>query len=105
MDKDSGGIFWGVDDDGKVSSSFGEDKQLYGIGFCLYASANSYRATKDLAALDLAQRIFRWVEEHAHDQAHGGYYEWLKRDGTPIQPDPNVKQPELRSGCRSAVSR
>ncbi len=97
-DKESGGIFWGVDDDGKVSPAFGDDKQLYGIGFCLYAAANSYRATKDPAALDLAQRIFRWVEEHAHDQAHGGYFEWLKRDGTPIQPDPNVKQPELRSG-------
>jgi cephalosporin-C deacetylase-like acetyl esterase/mannose/cellobiose epimerase-like protein (N-acyl-D-glucosamine 2-epimerase family) len=97
-DNQSGGILWGVDDDGKISPSFGDDKQLYGIGFCLYAAANSYRATKDPAALDLAKRIFRWVEQHAHDEANGGYFEWLKRDGTPIQPDPNVKQPDLRSG-------
>ncbi|HEY2828151.1 MAG TPA: acetylxylan esterase [Pirellulales bacterium] len=97
-DKQSGGIFWGLDDDGKITPSFGDDKQLYGIGFCLYAAANSYRATKDPAALDLAQRIFRWVDQHAHDDQNGGYFEWLKRDGTPIQPDPNAKQPDLRSG-------
>lgn len=97
-DKQSGGIFWGLGDDGKITPSFGDDKQLYGIGFCLYAAANCYRATKDPAALDLAQRIFRWVDEHAQDADQGGYFEWLKRDGTPIQPDPNIKQPNLRSG-------
>ena len=97
-DQPAGGIFWGVGDDGKIDPSFGEDKQLYGIGFCLYAAANSYRATKDPATLELAKRIFQWIEQHAHDDVNGGYFEWLKRDGTPIQPDPNVKQPELRSG-------
>jgi cellobiose epimerase len=97
-DRDSGGTFWGLDDDGKISPSFSADKQLYGIGFCMYAAANSYRATKDPAALDLAKRIFRWVEQHAHDETNGGYFEWLARDGTPLPADPNVKQPDLRSG-------
>jgi mannose/cellobiose epimerase-like protein (N-acyl-D-glucosamine 2-epimerase family)/cephalosporin-C deacetylase-like acetyl esterase len=97
-DRDGGGTFWGLDDDGNGSPNFGLSKQLYGIGFCLYAAANSYRATKDPAALDLAQRIFRWVEEHAHDEANQGYFEWLAPDGTPRPPEPGVKQPLLVSG-------
>lgn len=97
-DNQDGGIYWRLNDDGKIPPGVNSDKQLYGIGFGLYALANSYRATQDPATLELAQRIFRWVDQHAHDDQHGGYFEWLSRDGTPIQPDPNKKQPELRDG-------
>jgi mannobiose 2-epimerase len=32
----------------------------------------------------LAQNAFRWLEEHAYDRRHGGYFEAYHRDGTPI---------------------
>src|SRR5262249_42088867 len=42
-DNQSGGTFWGLSDSGRIDPAFGGDKQLYGIGFLMYAAANSYR--------------------------------------------------------------
>ncbi|HEY1578048.1 MAG TPA: AGE family epimerase/isomerase [Terracidiphilus sp.] len=91
-DKQDGGFFWGLDDNGQITPEFTSNKHLYGIGFCIYGAAAAYQATHDPEALALAQNGFRWIEQHAHDSAHGGYFEWLTRNGTPIIPDPsNVK--------------
>jgi mannobiose 2-epimerase len=49
--------------------------------------AAAYQATGDAQALDLAKKAFLWTDRHAHDSTYGGYYEWLARDGTPIQPN------------------
>jgi mannobiose 2-epimerase len=38
--------------------------------------------------LGLAQEAFRWLDGHAHDAKHGGYFEALRRDGTPIMTPP-----------------
>src|SRR5262249_50099541 len=43
-----------------------------------------YGATRDELALKVARDAFDWLETHAHDSAHGGYYEALTREGTPI---------------------
>jgi mannobiose 2-epimerase len=43
-----------------------------------------HRATGDKSALELAQSGFRWLESHAHDAKHGGYFEALSRVGKPI---------------------
>lgn len=88
-DKEYGGFFWGVDDAGKVTSFYGDGKELYGESFGLYGAAAAYQATHDPKALDLAQRAFHWIDQHAHDSANGGYFEYLKRDGTPVERDPN----------------
>ncbi|GAC1667259.1 MAG: cellobiose 2-epimerase [Candidatus Acidiferrum sp.] len=80
-DKQFGGFYWGLDDKSQISPAFTDGKHLYGISFCLYAAAAAYQATQDPKALDLAQRGFRWVEEHAHDNQNGGYFEWLTREG------------------------
>lgn len=85
-DKQYGGFYWGLDDDGKITPDFGDNKELYGIGFCIYGLAAAYQATTDPKALDFAKRGFLWIDQHAHDKTHGGYYEWLSRDGTPIVP-------------------
>ena len=85
-DKQDGGFFWGLDDNGNITPAFGDEKELYGIGFCIYGAAAAYKATGDPKALDLAKRGFQWADEHAHDSVHGGYFEWLARDGTPIVP-------------------
>src|SRR6202011_6245983 len=85
-DKQFGGFYWGLDDKGQISPAFTDGKHLYGISFCLYAAAAAYQATQDPKALDLAQRGFRWVEEHAHDEKNGGYFEWLTREGKVVEP-------------------
>ncbi|MGA2169577.1 MAG: AGE family epimerase/isomerase [Terracidiphilus sp.] len=86
-DKQDGGFFWGLDDDGHITPEFTDGKHLYGIGFCIYGLAAAYQATGDPKALELAKRGFLWTDEHAHDSVNGGYFEWLARDGTPIKPD------------------
>ena len=83
-DKQDGGFFWGLDGNGKITPQFGDHKELYGIGFCIYGAAAAYQATHDEQALDLAKMGFAWIDQHAHDTEHGGYFEWLTRDGTPV---------------------
>ena len=85
-DKQYGGFYWGLDDDGHISPEFTDHKDLYGIGFCIYGAAAAYQATHDPTALDLARQGFLWTDKHAHDAEHGGYFEWLARDGTPVVP-------------------
>ncbi len=86
-DKQYGGFYWGLDDDGHITPQFTDGKHFYGISFCIYGAAAAYEATGDPKALELAKKGFLWIDEHAHDAAHGGYYEWLRRDGTPVIPD------------------
>jgi cellobiose epimerase len=85
-DKEYGGFFWGLDNDGKITPAFGDEKELYGIGFCIYGAAAAYAATHDPRALELAKNGFLWADRHAHDSVYAGYLEWLARDGTPIIP-------------------
>lgn len=89
-DKQDGGFFWGVDDRGEISPVYSDGKELYGESFGLYGAAAAYQATHDPKALDLARRAFRWMDEHAHDPKNGGYFEFLRRDGTPIDPEPDA---------------
>ena len=85
-DKQDGGFFWGLDDQGRITSAFGDEKELYGIGFCIYGAAAAYQATGDPKALEIAKQGFLWTDKHAHDSVHGGYFEWLSRDGMPVVP-------------------
>ncbi len=84
-DKQYGGFFWGLDDKGKISPQYTDGKHLYGMSFGLYGAAAAYQATKDQKALELAQKAFRWMDEHAHDVKNGGYFEWLTRDGQVVR--------------------
>lgn len=94
-DKQFGGFYWGLDDKGGVSPYYTDGKHLYGISFGLYGAAAAYQATKDPKALELAQKTFRWIDEHGHDARNGGYFEWLTREGQVVQgnPDAVVLQP------------
>jgi mannobiose 2-epimerase len=84
-DKQYGGFFWGLQDDGKISPVYTDGKHLYGISFGIYGAAAAYQATKDPKALELAQKAFRWTDEHAHDAKNGGYFEWLTREGKVVE--------------------
>src|SRR5215471_10392726 len=76
-DKQAGGFYWGLDDNGRVSPQYTDGKHLYGMSFGLYGATAAYQATNDASALELAQNAFRWMDEHAHDAKNGGYSEWL----------------------------
>ena len=62
-------------------------KQMYSLAFGLYAAATSYEATGDPQALQLARDAFQWIEQHAHDSEHGGYFEHLTAEGQPVARD------------------
>jgi mannobiose 2-epimerase len=64
-------------------------KQMYSTAFGIYAAAAAWEATKRPEALHLAQDTFAWIEQHAHDPVHGGYYEHLARDGKPLSLTPS----------------
>ena len=94
-DKQYGGFYWGLDDMGQVTPYYTDGKHLYGNSFGLYGAAAAYQATKDPQALDLAQKAFRWMDEHGHDTRNGGYFEWLTREGKVVEgtPDTVVLEP------------
>ena len=86
-DKQYGGFYTLVDRQGKVKS---DDKEAYGNAFGLYALSAYYHMSHDTAALNLAKKSFGWLEQHSHDPVHKGYFQNLRRDGTPIQRDASV---------------
>jgi cellobiose epimerase len=59
-------------------------KQMYSLAFGLYAAAAVWQATPDPGAGQLARDAFRWIDRHAHDAEHGGYYEHLTAAGQPL---------------------
>jgi mannobiose 2-epimerase len=93
-DKQYGGFFWGLDDKGQISPLYTDGKHLYGMSFGLYGAAAAYQATKDPRAFELAQRAFRWIDDHAHDANNGGYFEWLTREGKVVHATADAAQVE-----------
>ncbi len=83
-DKEQGGFHYILDSHGKVDARLGDQKHVYGTAFVLYASSVAYDVTKDERALKVARDAFDWLEKHAHDKQHGGYFEAIARDGTPV---------------------
>ncbi len=89
-DKEKGGFYWGLEEDGQISSYYTDGKHLYGMSFAIYGLASAYQATHDPKSLEYAQRGFHWIEEHAHDAKNGGYHEWLTREGMPVLAHPET---------------
>lgn len=75
-DGDYGGLFWSITVEGKPLKV---EKQVYGQVFGIYALAEFFRATQEPEALTYATRIYRLLEEHAHDDKFGGYFEVCPR--------------------------
>jgi mannobiose 2-epimerase len=83
-DKEFGGFHWRLDPQGRLDARLGDEKHAYGISFVIYAGATVRDVTGDEQALKVARDAFDWLDQHAHDARHGGYFEALRRDGTPI---------------------
>ncbi len=60
-------------------------KKAYGNSFAVYALAECARVTGDTAALRMAQETFRWLEAHSYDPLHGGYFQFIDSEGTPLE--------------------
>ncbi|HEY9154557.1 MAG TPA: AGE family epimerase/isomerase [Opitutaceae bacterium] len=78
-DKENGGFYWTRKANGEPEDT---SKQTYGEGFCVYAMAEYYLATKEQPALDRAIETFRLIEKHAKDPRFGGYWEQFSKDWT-----------------------
>jgi mannobiose 2-epimerase len=83
-DREHGGFHWVLDAQGNIDSKQGDDKHVYGISFVIFAGSKVRAVGGDELGLKVARDAFDWLELHAHDAVHGGYFEALKRDGTPI---------------------
>jgi mannobiose 2-epimerase len=83
-DGPSGGFHWVLDPNGKVDPRLGDEKHVYGTSFVLYAASTAYEVAHGDLALKVARDAFDWLERQAHDDEHGGYFEAIRRDGTPV---------------------
>jgi mannose/cellobiose epimerase-like protein (N-acyl-D-glucosamine 2-epimerase family) len=83
-DKEQGGFHWIVGAAGTLDSRLGDEKHVYGTAFVVYAASVVRQVIGDERALKVARDAFDWLEQHAHDPKHGGYFEAIRRDGTPI---------------------
>ena len=83
-DKEFGGFHWMLDPRGRLDARLGDEKHAYGLSFVIYAASTVREVTGDDLALKVARDAFDWLDQHAHDARHGGYFEAMRRDGTPI---------------------
>lgn len=85
-DREQGGFYWLVTRGGTPRREPGGRlvKQTYGNVFAIHALAAYHDVSRDTAALRLAQDGFRWLDAHAHDPQHGGYFNFMERDGRPL---------------------
>jgi mannobiose 2-epimerase len=82
-DREHGGFFHRLDRAGRRLE--GETKHAHGAASLISASCVAARALGADAPLELAREAFDWLDEHAHDRRHRGYWGFLARDGTPIR--------------------
>ena len=82
-DRERGGFVSLVSRDGtwkRGGDAYTQGKTSYGNAFAIYALAAHYAASRDLASLILAERAFRWLDDHMHDPKHGGYFRFVGPD-------------------------
>ena len=88
-DQRHGGFYWTVDQAGKPLRGNPADRLMstYGNAFGIYALAAYARYRGDEESRATVQRTFRWLDEHAHDSTHGGYFAVLTEEGQPADPE------------------
>lgn len=69
-------------------------KHAHASSYAISACVACHDLTGDPDCLALAKSAFAWLEEHAHDGSHGGYFVFYRRDGTLIR-----SPEELPAGC------
>ena len=94
-DSQNGGFYWLVNRDGKPVKDGRNSllKRVYGQSFGLYALSAYYALSREEEVLEHAKEVFQWIENHAHDGVHGGYFSTLNQYGKPILQDTSQKIP------------
>ncbi len=83
-DKEQGGFHWSIGQNGQIDPGQDAEKHAYGTAFIVYAASKLHQVGGDADALRVARDAFDWLERHAHDPEHGGYFEAFSRDGKPL---------------------
>jgi mannobiose 2-epimerase len=83
-DAQLGGFHWILEPDGKLSPRLGDEKHVYGTAFVLYAASKVFEVTANPRAKQVAHDAYQWLDRHAHDDEHEGYFEAIARDGKPL---------------------
>lgn len=78
---------------GEEDTDYGQKKMAYGNAFGIYALTSYYQLTKNDDALNLAKETFHWLENNSHDPVFGGYFNNLRRDGSPLRKSKVVDLP------------
>lgn len=81
-DRTHGGFFWTVCPDGQPADDVSALKRTYGQAFGLYALSAAAKALGDQEVAAWAQQAFEWIDSHAYDTEHGGWFELLAPDGS-----------------------
>jgi len=84
-DNEFGGFHAYCTQEGAPAENSINEKKVYGQAFAVYGLSQYYRMSQDPEALQLLKKAFLWLEEHVHDKEFGGYFESLRRDGTPVR--------------------
>jgi mannobiose 2-epimerase len=96
-DREYGGFHAYCTPGGQALEESLDDKRIYGQAFGVYGLSQYYRVSNNPEALDLVRKTFLWMETHAHDPVHGGYFEFLHRDGSPVLPE---ESPDPTAGLK-----
>jgi len=81
LDKEYGGLYWLVDNNGRPLNT---RKQFYNIAFGIYALSEHYLACDDQSSLELALFLFSLMEKYGYDTKDGGYIEARTREWNEI---------------------
>jgi mannobiose 2-epimerase len=97
-DLDYGGVYWSVDSQGNPVM---DRKHHYAQAFAIYGLSEYFRATQEPKSLELAQKLFYLLEEHAYDQVYGGYIEGRSRTWEKLD-DMRLSTKEIN--CRKSMN-
>lgn len=85
-DQQYGGFHSLVGRDGTLTNyaRWGALKTAYGNAFGIYGLSAYVKVTGDTEVLEFAKDAFRWLDSHSHDPLHGGYFQFITREGQPV---------------------
>jgi cellobiose epimerase len=94
-DSDLGGWYRLLDRSGQPLED--ANKHGHGTSYAIAACVACHELTQNTECLELAKAAFAWLEKHIHDDKHGGYFVFYRRDGSPIvSRPPGARRDEQR---------
>jgi mannobiose 2-epimerase len=72
---ESGALHWESDRFSRPCGRYAKQFHAYGQAFAIFGLAAAAKALGSDAALDVAQRIFAYLDDYHHDPDNGGYFE------------------------------